>query len=128
MEETITDWVCTRCVRDLNLNPLLKWGGDGVTRCDVCENYHRCCFRLERFISSTIDDETRYGYYPLNTKKRFIDCDKKQMWEYGVEYKMGFTLYVICYNMRTDGIDVPVEIVRFIYGLAKQIPLRRRRF
>jgi hypothetical protein len=43
------------------------------------------------------------------------------MWKMGVEYEMGVILYLIYVNMSKE-LDIPIEIIRLIYKLAKQIP------
>lgn len=129
MEETITDIICTRCIKNLRLDPLLKYGADSVNWCDICKNKNRCCFELQRSIKSSRHDETRYNHYLRITysnnhhfyfNKRSIKYEE-QMWKHGVEYEMKFMLRIICCKMRRKGIDVPVEVVRIIYDLVGKI-------
>jgi hypothetical protein len=120
----VEDFVCTRCLKSFDLGYMLKGEGNSVTQCNVCNNENRCCFRLEQSVEwdgVNPYDKSRYNnYYTSSEYYRRIGREYERMWNYGVEINLGITLYFLCNNI--DGLIIPNDIIRVIYGLAKQIP------
>lgn len=127
MTDTVTDFVCTRCIRELNLTPILREEESYVTRCNRCDNeQRRCCFYLQRSIyDHPVLDKTCYNDYlrykfPENKHFYFNKLTvsyQKAMWKNGVEYELGITLCFICNMMGY----IPREIIKLIYEKARKI-------
>lgn len=125
MDDTNTqdwDFVCTRCFREFNLGHR-NHRRNFVDTCEVCYNRNRCCFVLARSDKwDGIDVYSKWRFYETCPAEYSAEY-KQKMWEDGVEINMGILLYFVCNNV--DDLTIPVDIVRTIYGFAKQIPRRK---
>lgn len=116
----ILDYVCTRCLRIFNLRYLLKRERSLITTCDVCDSENRRCLVLEqsaRWDGIIAYDKLRYDDYHVRSTKH--SGDREVMWRHGVELDMGTILCFICRNI---GVEIPIDIIKLIYKIAKQIP------
>lgn len=137
MDNSFEDYVCTSCIRKLDLQPIFKSRNynNYITACDVCNQPNRCCFLLERSTYSNDNDSTRYNegikerlpqmhLFYFNRKSANPELSKShrlQMWKDGVEYNMGLSLCLIHIRLNEDGLYVPIEIIKLIYSIAKRI-------
>lgn len=142
------DYVCTRCIKDFNLKYVMrpkachpkKAKKKVLTVCDICDNnngncyynnHSRWCFLLERSPKWHVYNKyhkSRFDDYYIKKDRSYEESDeyKQKMWKYGVEYEMGVMLCRIHISMQKgtnmDSLNIiPIEIIKIIYNLAKQI-------
>lgn len=77
-------------------------------------------YRYDNYLASIIPEivYTRAIGYCKRTRPRYSDY---HMWKDGVEYDMGILLCLIRIGMNNEGLYIPIEIIKLIYGIAKRV-------